>query len=92
MTIGVFWEFFEYGMDTMFGLDMQKDEYVTYVNTVTLDPDFSNKVIKVDGIEKTISYNKNNNQVLEIDGYLDIGLHDTMKDLIVNFMGAFVYL
>ena len=91
MTIGVFWEFFEYGMDNMFGLDMQKDEYVTYVNTVTLDPDFSNKVIKVDGIEKTISYDKNNNQVLEIDGYLDIGLHDTMKDLIVNFVGALVF-
>ena len=91
MTIGVFWEFFEYGMDNMFGLDMQKDEYVTYVNTVTLDPDFSNKVIKADGIEKTISYDKNNNQVLEIDGYLDIGLHDTMKDLIVNFVGAFVF-
>ena len=91
MTIGVFWEFFEYGMDNLFKLDMQKDEYVSYVNTVTIDPEFSNKVIKIDGIEKTISLDKNNNKILEIDGYLDIGLHDTMKDLIVNFVGALIF-
>ena len=28
---------------------------------------------------------------LNIDGYLDIGLIDTMKDLIVNFVGAVVF-
>ena len=29
---------------------------------------------------------------VEIDGgYLDIGLHDTMKDLIVNFIGAVAF-
>ena len=27
----------------------------------------------------------------KINNYLDIGLHDTMKDLIVNFIGAFTY-
>ena len=32
-----------------------------------------------------------NNQVLNIEGYLDIGLIDTMEDLIVNFIGAFVF-
>jgi len=91
MTIGVFWEFFEYGMDKYFNMDMQKDEYVYNINTVTIDPEFSNKVIKIDGIEKTISLDKNNNQILEINGYLDIGLHDTMKDLIVNFVGALIF-
>jgi len=28
MTIGVLWEFFEFGMDTLFMLDMQKDTVV----------------------------------------------------------------
>ena len=28
MTIGVIWEFFEYGMDQFFGLDMQKDTVI----------------------------------------------------------------
>ena len=31
MTIGVIWEFFEFGMDQIFHLDMQKD---TIVNTI----------------------------------------------------------
>jgi len=53
MTVGVVWEFFEYGMDIFFGTDMQKD---------------------------TI-----------INGFVDIGLHDTMKDLLVNFLGAAVF-
>jgi len=30
-------------------------------------------------------------QALGLGGYLDIGLHDTMKDLIVNFIGATVF-
>lgn len=30
-------------------------------------------------------------KILKIEvGYLDVGLHDTMKDLIVNFIGAVV--
>ena len=28
---------------------------------------------------------------LGLGGYLDIGLHDTMKDLIVNFIGAVIF-
>ncbi|MDR1329275.1 MAG: hypothetical protein LBK23_06710 [Oscillospiraceae bacterium] len=54
MTIGVVWEFFEFGMDVLFGTDMQK-------NTVFAD------------------------------GYIDVGLYDTMKDLLVNFLGAVVF-
>ena len=32
-----------------------------------------------------------NGQELGLGGYLDIGLIDTMQDLIVNFIGAFVF-
>ena len=28
---------------------------------------------------------------MHFDGYLDVGLRDTMKDLIVNFVGALVF-
>lgn len=38
-----------------------------------------------------IIYDKDNSQLLVIDGYLDIGLHDTMYYLIVNFIGAIVF-
>lgn len=91
MTIGVVWEFFEYGMDTFIGVDMQKDEYVEKINTVTLDPKQTNNVVKLKDIETTKLYDSNKNELVELNGYLDIGLHDTMKDLIVNFIGAIVY-
>ena len=91
MTVGVVWEFFEYGMDYIFKLDMQKDYYITNINTVSLDEAKSNKVINVDSIEYSVLYDKNSNEIVKLNGYLDIGLHDTMKDLIVNFIGAFVY-
>ena len=32
-----------------------------------------------------------NGQELGVGGYLDIGLIDTMQDLIVNFIGAFIF-
>jgi hypothetical protein len=54
MTIGVVWEFFEFFMDSVFGMDMQKDTILA-------------------------------------NGAIDIGLIDTMKDLIVNFLGAAVF-
>ena len=38
-------------------------------------------------------YSKEGNKIVEnkIDGYLEIGLIDTMKDLVVNFIGALVF-
>lgn len=91
MTIGVLWEFFEYGMDTIFNIDMQKDTYIEKINSTQLDVTNKNKVTKIDGIDKTIIYDKNQNPIITIDGYLDIGIIDTMEDLIVNFIGAITY-
>lgn len=87
MTIGVLWEFFEFGMDTIFLLDMQKDTVVSQISTTYLDPTRQNLRVLFTGITQTAI----NGQVLEIEGYLDIGLIDTMEDLLVNFIGAFVF-
>lgn len=87
MTIGVLWEFFEFSMDTFFGTDMQKDTIVNTIRTVTLDPMRSNKVVVIKGITNTAV----NGTDLGINGYLDIGLIDTMKDLFVNLIGALVF-
>lgn len=91
MTIGVAWEFFEYAMDTVFNIDMQKDTYINKINSVTLDETNSNEVITIDGIDYIVLYDKNNNKITTMNGYLDIGVIDTMEDLIVNFIGAFAY-
>ena len=95
MTIGVMWEFFEYGMDTFFKTDMQKDSIVEEISTVTLDPEGKNKAVIIKNIQNIIIETKDENgELIEIpisNGYLDIGLQDTMEDLIVNFIGAVVF-
>lgn len=87
MTIGVVWEMFEYAMDTFAGLDMQKDTIIHSITSVTLDSTKSNIPITIEGIKDVII----NGNSLGLDGYLDIGLKDTMMDLIVNFIGAIVF-
>lgn len=87
MTIGVIWEFFEFSMDMFFGLDMQKDTIVNSIHSVMLDATNSNIPVGITGIEDVVVNGKN----LGLGGYLDIGLIDTMKDLLVNFVGAIVF-
>ncbi len=87
MTIGVLWEFFEFGCDMFCAKDMQKDYIITAFSSVKLDPTNSNIPIRVEGITDVIV----NGQSLGLGGYLDIGLIDTMKDLLVNFVGAILF-
>lgn len=87
MTVGVLWEFFEFGMDRLFHLDMQKDTVVQSITSVMLDPTNSNTPVTIDGIH-SVAVNGND---LGFDGYLDIGLYDTMEDLFVNFIGAVAF-
>lgn len=87
MTIGVIWEFFEFGMDQIFHLDMQKDTIVNTIYSVMLDPAGGNRVVGVTGIRNVAV----NGESLGLGGYLDIGLLDTMEDLLVNFIGATVF-
>ena len=91
MTIGVLWEFFECAMDLFFNMDMQKDFIVQTINSVTLDPQNSGTVIHVPDIISTqIQTGAGKTYTIE-GGYLDIGILDTMKDLLVNLIGAVVF-
>ena len=94
MTIGVLWEFFGFGADYIFKYDMQKDRIVQTISTVTLETEGKNIPIIVDNIDKTIIYSIENGQIKETvinGGFLDIGIIDTMKDLLVNFIGAVAF-
>lgn len=92
MTIGVLWEFFEYGCDKFLNFDMQKDMVIQKISSVALNPNGENKAVVIDDIGKTIIYNNNGDALQIIDnGYLDIGLNDTIEDLFVNFIGAIVF-
>ncbi len=87
MTVAVVWEFFEFGMDYFFFTDMQKDTVINAIHTVSLDESLTNTVVSINGINEVYI----NDQPLGLGGYLDIGLLDTMKDMIVNFIGAIVF-
>lgn len=88
MTVGVLWEFFEFGADQMMGTDMQKDFIVQNINSVSLNPEGLNNVEHV----KVESLIVNGEDWMEFPGgYLDVGLIDTMKDLQVNFIGAVAF-
>jgi len=95
MTIGVLWEFFEFGMDYFIRTDMQKDRIVSSISTVILNEEKKNEPVIVNNIEETIIYSldENNYPIATTinGGYLDIGLIDTMKDLLVNFIGAVAF-
>lgn len=87
MTVGVLWEFFEFGCDRLFLTDMQKDTVVQTISSTMLDPTGSNKAVIIKDINETLV----NGEALGVAGYLDVGLYDTMKDLFVNFIGAVVF-
>lgn len=86
MTVGVLWEFFEFSMDWFFGLDMQKDWILPAISSVKLDPTGGNTPVHVQ-IQSLVV----NGQEWNLGGYLDVGIVDTMKDLMVNFVGAVVF-
>lgn len=91
MTIGVLWEFFECTMDQFFLLDMQKDTVVNVISSVNLDPTGGNTPVAIKGITDVIVVCGDEQIPLGLGGYLDIGLLDTMNDLLVNFIGAVVF-
>ena len=92
MTIGVLWEFFEWGMDSFLHLDMQKDTVLEAISSVKIHPDGKNIPVVIEGVRGTILQLEDGTQyVLPMTGYLDTGLQDTMKDLLVNLVGAVVF-
>ncbi|HJH62496.1 MAG TPA: hypothetical protein IAC84_04425 [Firmicutes bacterium] len=92
MTVGVLWEFFEYLMDQLFLLDMQKDAIRNTISTVNLDPAHGTHPVIIRGIQDVILVLEDGStRALGLGGYLDIGVADTMADLFVNFIGAVVF-
>src|SRR5699024_9848328 len=71
-----------FSMDQFFGMNTQKNTMITLLNGADL----------VDGSRVTIHNIKEvivNGQ--QLAGYVDIGLIDTIGDLLVNFIGAAVF-
>ena len=94
MTIGVFWEFFEYGADRLLNFDMQKDSLVQVLPSTYLGEKGKNEVVIVDDIKKTVIYGKINGKEEEVvidGGFLDMGVKDTMDDMFDNLFGSLIF-
>ena len=73
---------------------MQKDFIISTVRSVEINPSGLNDIITVPDIQQTVIHYMNGSTpaTLVIEGgYLDVGIKDTMKDLIVNCIGAVVF-
>ena len=95
MTVAAVWEIFEFSMDMCFGFDMQKDMVVDSIGSVSLDLTKSNEVIRIPDISEVVIISADGSRYVLSDygitGYLDIGIIDTMKDIIVNLIGALAF-
>lgn len=87
MTVGIIWEQLEFTYDYIFLKDSQKDRIVTKFQSGLIE---KGKDITIKDIKYTIIYSGNNLKETKINGYLDIGIIDTMKDLNVNLLGAII--
>lgn len=86
MTIGAVWEIFEFACDVFLKMDMQNDTLINGFSSSFLSGN-TMELVKIADVN-TVSVNGQN---LVGGGYLDIGLYDTMMDLVVNFIGALVF-
>lgn len=91
ITIGVAWEFTEFTFDRFVKTDAQKDAYVKNIATITMQRDGGNTPVQVNDITTTDIHLTNGEIITVYQGYLDIGLLDTMKDLFVNTAGALLF-
>lgn len=88
MTCALLWEVLEFSFERFTYCDTQKDRIITSFNSDYLKTN-KNKTKIIKNIDHKILYDKNNKKIIRINkGYLDIGLIDTMKDIIVYLIAT----
>lgn len=83
VTVAAFWEFFEFGADMLVGTDMQSDRFVRVLHSYFLGDSYG-VIGSIDEIESVVINGA------EMEGYIDIGLIDTMGDMIIETLGAVI--
>lgn len=86
IALSAVWEFFEYGMDRFFAMDMQNDTVVHSIHSYLLGDELG-----VLGSIEQIQDVTIHGQELGLGGYLDLGLIDSMNDMLLESLGALIY-
>ena len=84
MMVAALWEITEFTIDRVFNIDMQKDTIIGEINSTLLSSD-GKSVVK-----KKINNMKIGDTV--VNGYIDIGLYDTIEDMICATLGSIVFI
>lgn len=87
LAIALLWEMFEYAGTTFLRMDMQEDQLVYKIRSFFLAGSH-NEIVEIDGITKTVIYYGNGQTYVIDGGYLDIGLYDTLNDMLVCLVGS----
>ena len=82
-AVSAVWEFAEFGADQFLGLDMQSDWVIDSIRSYSIG-----EGVGVAGTIEHIYSVVINGEILPISGYLDIGLMDTMLDMLLESLGA----
>lgn len=83
LAVSVLWEFYEFGSDRFFGTDTQADSIIHSITSHMLHSEIGEV-----GTITDIQHVTLNGDPLDLGGYLDIGLIDTMMDLLLEALGA----
>ncbi len=89
LAVACLWELFEYAAYAFFGIDMQEDTLIDGFSSYYLSGTHNTPALIRD-IEQTI-IRYGGGRTLVLDGYLDIGLIDTLHDTAACFLGAAVW-
>lgn len=83
ISVSALWELVEFGIDRVFGADMQNDAIVSSIHSYLLSqtPGDLFEITEIQSVSV-------NGAPLAVEGYLDIGLIDTMGDVLVETLGA----
>lgn len=87
LAIALLWEMFEYAGTTFLGMDMEEDTIINHIRSFLLAGSH-NDIVEIDQITQTIIIYGNGQQYVIEGGYLDIGLYDTLNDMLVCLVGA----
>ena len=83
MAIAVLWEFCEFGADTFLGMDMQDDTVIHSLTSYLLGESLG-VTGSIENIESVVVNG------VALPGYIDIGLIDSMLDMLLETLGAIV--
>ena len=89
LAVAVFWEIHEYLCTVFLDMEMMDDSYVFDIKSFVLGGSRAEPVV-IDGITKTVIY-YGDGETFVMNGYLDLGLIDTLADMIICTIGALVF-